>query len=111
MTMTWDCSAATMLLNCSTSSSAPTAIVTFATEAIKAIKRAVNVGGSLSMAEGLHLERAEFLASLPQRQAQEIMLRYLRDTAETGELPLYQPGGYAAALAHGNTAVDTTTKV
>jgi enoyl-CoA hydratase len=77
------------------------------TEAIKAIKRAVNVGGSLSMAEGLHLERAEFLASLPQRQAQEIMLRYLRDTAETGELPLYQPGGYAAALAHGNTAVDT----
>jgi enoyl-CoA hydratase len=81
------------------------------TEAIKAIKRAVNVGGSLSMAEGLHLERAEFLASLPQRQAQEIMLRYLRDTAETGELPLYQPGGYAAALAHGNTAVVTTNKV
>ena len=81
------------------------------TEAIKAIKRAVNVGGSLSMAEGLHLERAEFLASLPQRQAQEIMLRYLRDTAETGELPLYRPGGYDAALAHGNTAVDTTSKV
>jgi enoyl-CoA hydratase len=81
------------------------------TDTIAAIKRAVNVGGSLSMAEGLHLERAEFLASLPQRQAQEIMLRYLRDTAESGELPLYQPGGYDAALAHGNTAVDTTNKV
>jgi enoyl-CoA hydratase/carnithine racemase len=81
------------------------------TEAIAAIKRAVNVGGSLSMAEGLHLERAVFLASLPQRQAQEIMLRYLRDTAEAGELPLYQPGGYDAALAHGNTAVDITSKV
>jgi enoyl-CoA hydratase len=81
------------------------------TEAIAAIKRAVNVGGSLSLAQGLHLERAEFLASLPQRQAQEIMLRYLHDTAEAGELPLYQPGGYEAALAHGNTAVDTRTKV
>jgi len=81
------------------------------TATIAAIKRAVNVGGSLSMAEGLHLERTEFLASLPQRQAQEIMLRYLRDTAETGELPLYQPGGYDAALAHGNAAVDTTNKV
>jgi enoyl-CoA hydratase len=80
------------------------------TGAIGAIKRAVNVGGSLSMAEGLHLESAEFLASLPQRQAQEIMLRYLRDTAETGELPLYQPGGYAAALEHGNTAVGTPAR-
>jgi enoyl-CoA hydratase len=81
------------------------------TEAIAAIKRAVNVGGSLSMARGLHLERAEFLAALPQPQAQEIMLRYLRDTAEDGELPLYRPGGYDAALAHGNTAVDTTSTV
>ena len=62
------------------------------------------------MADGLHLESAEFLAALPQRQAQEIMLRYLRDTAETGELPLYQPGGYAAALGHGNTAVGTTAR-
>jgi enoyl-CoA hydratase len=80
------------------------------TGAIAAIKRAVNVGGSLSMAEGLHLESTEFLASLTQRQAQEIMLRYLRDTAETGELPLYQPGGYAAALEHGNTAVGTRAR-
>lgn len=77
------------------------------TEAIAAIKRAVNIGGSLSMAEGLHLERTEFLASLPQRQAQEIMLGYLRDTADDGELPLYQPGGYAAALRHGSAAVGT----
>jgi len=62
------------------------------------------------MAEGLQLESAEFLAALPQPQAQEIMLRYLRDTAETGELPLYQPGGYAAALQHGNASVGTTTR-
>jgi Enoyl-CoA hydratase/carnithine racemase len=76
------------------------------TAAIAAVKRAVNVGGSLSTAEGLHLERAEFLASLPRRDAQDIMLHYLRATAERGELPLYLPGGYAAALAHGNAAVD-----
>lgn len=81
------------------------------TEAIAAIKRAVNVGGSLSMDEGLHLEGAEFLAALPQRQAQEIMLRYLRDTAETGELPLYQPGGYDAALEQGNASVGIANKV
>jgi enoyl-CoA hydratase len=48
---------------------------------------------------------------LPERQAQEIMLRYLHDTAQDGELPLYQPGGYDAALLHGNAAVGTTSKV
>lgn len=76
-------------------------------QAIAAIKRAVNVGASLPMAEGLHLERTEFLASLPQRPAQEIMLSYLRDTGVQGELPLYQPGGYAAALEHGNAASES----
>lgn len=76
-------------------------------QAIAAVKRAVNVGASLPMAEGLHLERTEFLASLPQRPAQEIMLSYLRDTANRGELPLYQPGGYAAALQQGNASVDS----
>jgi enoyl-CoA hydratase/carnithine racemase len=75
------------------------------TKAIAAIKRAVNVGGSLSMAKGLHLEKSEFLALLPEPQAQEIMLHYLRATAAAGELPLYQPGGYDAALQHGNAAV------
>lgn len=78
-------------------------------KAIAAIKRAVNIGGSLSMAEGLHLERAEFLALLPEQQAQSIMLHYLQDTARVGELPVYQPGGYDAALQHGNAAVSTAT--
>lgn len=79
------------------------------TEAIGAIKRAVNVGASLTMAEGLQLEGAEFLALLPHAQAQEIMLGYVRDTAEAGELPLYQAGGYAAALEHGKAAVAVTS--
>lgn len=71
-------------------------------QAIAAIKRAVNVGGSLSMAEGLHLEKVDFLATLPQRQAQQIMLGYLRKTAESGELPVYQSGGYDEALRQGH---------
>lgn len=71
-------------------------------EAIAAIKRAVNIGGSLSMDEGLHLEKVEFLAALPQRQAQQIMLDYVRKTAEDRELPVYRQGGYAEALRKGN---------
>ncbi|MFF0160340.1 enoyl-CoA hydratase/isomerase family protein [Streptomyces sp. NPDC005263] len=74
------------------------------TEAIGAVKRAVNLGSSLSLADGLHLELSEMLASLPRPQAQELMKAYLRDTAANGELPLYQPGGYAAALLRGTTA-------
>ncbi|WP_406442698.1 enoyl-CoA hydratase/isomerase family protein [Streptomyces sp. NBC_00631] len=74
------------------------------TEAIGAVKRAVNLGSSLSLADGLHLERSEMLASLPRPKAQELMKAYLRDTAANGELPLYQPGGYAAALLRGTTA-------
>jgi len=79
------------------------------TETIAAIKRAVNIGGSLSMAEGLHLEKIEFLGSLPRRRAQEIMLHYVRKTAETGELPLYQSGGYEAALQRGDAMVGAPT--
>ncbi|MGH9009200.1 MAG: enoyl-CoA hydratase/isomerase family protein [Acidimicrobiia bacterium] len=79
-------------------------------DAIAAIKRAVNVGGSLSMAEGLHLEKTEFLALLPGRVAQDIMLRYLRDTEKKGELALYQPGGYDAALLHGSAALDAAAR-
>jgi len=76
--------------------------------AIGAVKRAVNVGGSLSMVQGLHVEATEFLAALPGREAQDIMTRYLRDTEEVGELPLYQPSGYEAALRHGSAALDSS---
>jgi enoyl-CoA hydratase/carnithine racemase len=81
------------------------------TETIAAIKRAINIGGSLSMAEGLHLEKVEFLGSLPQRQAQEIMLHYVRNTAQSGELPLYQPGGFEAALRQGNAMIASSSGV
>ncbi|MET8166333.1 hypothetical protein ABZT34_19090 [Streptomyces sp. NPDC005329] len=34
------------------------------------------------------------------------MKGYLRDTAANGELPLYRPGGYAAALQRGTATGD-----
>lgn len=78
------------------------------TSAIAAVKRAVHLGGSLSLARGLALERAEFLAALPRRVAQDIMRHYLTNTDRDGELPLYRDGGYAAALEHGDAAVEAT---
>ncbi|MFF0079306.1 hypothetical protein ACFYR1_06285 [Streptomyces canus] len=39
------------------------------------------------------------------------MKAYLRDTAANGELPLYQPGGYAAALLRGTTATGDKEEV
>lgn len=80
------------------------------TEAIGAVKRAVNVGASLPMDKALRLEASEFLPLLRHPQAQDIMLRYVRSTAETGELPLYRSGGYANALEKGDAAVDVNVR-
>lgn len=76
-------------------------------QAIGAVKRAVNAAASLPMKQGLHIERAEFLASLPQENAQAIMLNYLSETAKYGELPIYRPGGYATALSKGDARRDS----
>jgi enoyl-CoA hydratase/carnithine racemase len=78
--------------------------------AIGAVKRAINVGASLSMAEGLHVEATEFLAAVPGPEAQDIMRRYLRDTEQNGELAFYRPGGYETALRYGSAAPDTTAR-
>lgn len=78
------------------------------TSAIAAVKRSVTVGGSLSLARGLALERSEFLAALPRRVAQDIMRHYVAATGRDGELPLYRPGGYDAALERGDARVDRT---
>ena len=80
------------------------------TGAIGAIKRSVNAGSSRGLRAGLRWERAEFLASLPQREAQQIMLAYLAETARDGELPLYRTGGYSSALARGRATVENPTK-
>ena len=91
---------------------APDEVVTRATElaeyfgkrtkgSVEAIKRSVYFGGSMSLAEGLHVERTEFLGTDQSKEGQELMLQYLSDTESTGELPLYRPDTHAQALESG----------
>ena len=91
---------------------APDEVVTRATElaeyfgkrtkgSIEGIKRAVYFGGSMSLAEGLHVERTEFFPADQSEAGQQLMLQYLSDTESTGELPLYRPDTYAQALELG----------
>lgn len=67
-----------------------------------AIKRAVYFGGSATLEEGLHIERAEFLATALSHIGQELMLDYMANTEASGELPLYQEGVLDQVLAAGN---------
>jgi enoyl-CoA hydratase/carnithine racemase len=69
---------------------------------IAAIKRAVYFGGSMSLTDGLHVERAEFLARALSKEGQQLMLDYMADTDATGELPLYNPDTYKQALESGS---------
>jgi len=68
-----------------------------------AIKRSVYFGGSATLEEGLHLERAEFLATALSRIGQELMLDYMANTEAAGELPLYIPGVYDEVLEAGTS--------
>jgi enoyl-CoA hydratase/carnithine racemase len=90
----------------------PDEVVTRATElaeqfgsrskgSVAAIKKAVYFGGSKSLAEGLHVERTEFLMTAQSKDGQELMLDYMETTDATGELPLYNPDTYARALESG----------
>ena len=58
-------------------------------------------GGSKSLSEGFHVERAEFLMADQSKDGQELMLDYMETTDATGELPLYNPDTYARALGSG----------
>ncbi|MFJ9712870.1 enoyl-CoA hydratase/isomerase family protein [Streptomyces sp. NPDC101234] len=68
---------------------------------VAAAKRAVYFGGSMSLPEGLHVERTEFFTRVTSKEGQELMLDYIATTQATGELPLYDPDTYAEALASG----------
>jgi hypothetical protein len=69
----------------------------------------VYFGGSMSLSEGLHMERTEFLGTDQSEVGQELMLQYLADAESTGELPLYRPDTYAQALEAGRVpAVGST---
>jgi len=69
--------------------------------AVAAVKRSVYFGGSMSLPEGLHVERTEFLVTDQSKDAQDLMIDYLATTDATGELPLYNPDTYARALESG----------
>ncbi|MFJ8492634.1 enoyl-CoA hydratase/isomerase family protein [Streptomyces sp. NPDC094038] len=69
---------------------------------VAAAKRSVYFGGSMPLAEGMHVERTEFFTRVMSEEGQELMLDYIATTEATGELPLYDPDTYARALASGS---------
>jgi enoyl-CoA hydratase len=69
--------------------------------AVAACKRAVYEGGSLSLPDGLRVERAEFLAALGTPEAQDAMAAYLDELERTDELPGYDRATLERALDAG----------
>jgi enoyl-CoA hydratase len=80
-------------------------------EAIRAIKRAVYIGGSMSLEDGLHVERTEFMAALSGPTAQSLMLEYMAQTERDGDLPLYQPAVFAQALSLGHFPITSNRPI
>jgi enoyl-CoA hydratase/carnithine racemase len=72
--------------------------------AVAASKRAVYEGGSMTLAAGLRLERAEFMSALVSAEAREAMRAYVEAIERTGELPVYDRERLGAALGHGRFA-------
>lgn len=76
---------------------------------VAAIKRAVYFGGSMSLTDGLHVERTEFLGTALSKDGQQLMLDYMESTESTGELPLYNPDIYKQALELGTVPARRST--
>jgi enoyl-CoA hydratase len=70
--------------------------------AVAAVKRAVYIGGSRGLEDGLHVEHAEFLSAVASPGAQAAMMAYIERTEATGDLPLYDPQAYERALEAGS---------
>jgi enoyl-CoA hydratase len=70
-------------------------------QAVAACKRAVYEGGSLPLADGLRVERSEFIAALGTRDAEEAMAAYQHGLERTGELPGYDREALDRALHSG----------
>lgn len=71
-------------------------------EAIRAIKRAVYVGGSMPLEDGLHVERTEFMSALSGKVSQSLMIEYMDRTKSEGDLPLYDQEIFDLALKIGH---------
>src|SRR3954447_25971025 len=68
---------------------------------VGATKRAIYDGGSMTLADGMRVERAEFMATLPTPEAVAAMQAYVDETERTGELPGYAPAASDGALENG----------
>jgi enoyl-CoA hydratase/carnithine racemase len=71
---------------------------------VAACKRAVYEGGSMTLADGLRLERAAFMSTLASPEAVAAMRAYVEATERTGDLPGYDPAVLDAALERGRFA-------
>ena len=76
---------------------------------IAAIKRAVYLGGSMSLTDGMHVENTEFITTALSKTGQRLMVDYMESTEATGGLPLYDPDIYKRALEDGTVPSHTTT--
>ncbi|GAA4024630.1 enoyl-CoA hydratase/isomerase family protein [Streptomyces plumbiresistens] len=79
-------------------------------DSVAGVKRSVYFGGSMSLEDGLHVERVEFFTRLGSEEGQEGMLDYMETTDATGELPFYRPDTYAQALTSGSVHGHRSTK-
>ncbi|MEA2410309.1 MAG: hypothetical protein QOC77_870 [Thermoleophilaceae bacterium] len=70
-------------------------------QAIGAVKRAINIGGSLPLVDGLRLEAAEFLSTIGTPESIAAQEAYVRRTDELGELPSGVPGEIERVLDDG----------
>jgi enoyl-CoA hydratase/carnithine racemase len=66
--------------------------------AVAGCKRAVYEGGSAGLAQGMHIERAAFMATMTSPVAARGMEAYLDGLEATGELPGYDPAARARLL-------------
>lgn len=73
-------------------------------QAIGAVKRAVNIGGSLPLVDGLRLESAEFLSAIATPESIEAQEAYVRRSKELGELPIGVPEETEKVLQRGRFA-------
>jgi enoyl-CoA hydratase/carnithine racemase len=69
--------------------------------AVAACKRAVYEGGALPLADGLRVERAEFMATLGSPEAELAMAAYQAGLERTGELPGYDREAFERTLERG----------
>src|SRR5215211_2630951 len=65
------------------------------------LERAVYRGGALPLGAGLRLERAEFMAALVTKEAEDAMAAYVKATERDGDLPLYDEEARERALERG----------